>query len=97
MDLKVALVAVCLFALAITCTEAVIPTCCIKTSRHMNKHYLMKVEKWYVQEGSGACDISALILYVKGREKPLCAPLKVKTTLERLQQRRKRHNLKAAH
>ncbi|XP_060928271.1 C-C motif chemokine 27a [Limanda limanda] len=96
MDLKVALVAVCLFALAITCTEAVIPKCCMKTTKHVNKHCLMKVEKWYVQQSNGACDISALILYVKDRVKPICAPLKVKKVLESLQRRIKRHNLRAA-
>ncbi|CAB1451742.1 unnamed protein product [Pleuronectes platessa] len=96
MDLKVAFVAVCLFALAITCTEAAIPKCCMTTPKHVHKQFLMKVEKWYVQEDRGACDISAVILYVKGRVKPICAPLKVKTALEKLQKRRKRHNLKAA-
>ncbi|XP_034452499.1 C-C motif chemokine 27a [Hippoglossus hippoglossus] len=96
MDLKVAFVVVCLFALAITSTEAVIPKCCMKTAAHVNKHWLMKVEKWYVQQSSGACDISALILYVKGQLKPICAPLKVKTLLKSLQKRRKRHNVKAA-
>uniref|UniRef100_A0A3B4TB62 Chemokine interleukin-8-like domain-containing protein n=1 Tax=Seriola dumerili TaxID=41447 RepID=A0A3B4TB62_SERDU len=70
MDLRVAFVIVCLCALAITSTEAGIPKCCVRT-RNINKHILMKVERLYEQRSNGACDISALILYIKGSKKPI--------------------------
>ncbi|XP_069379173.1 C-C motif chemokine 27a [Paralichthys olivaceus] len=95
MDLKVAFVVVCLFALTITCTEAAIPKCCMKTTKHLDTRWLMKVERWYIQQSSGACDISALIIFVKGRAKPICAPLKM-ISLDNLQKIAKRRNLKAA-
>uniref|UniRef100_A0A665TIP9 Chemokine interleukin-8-like domain-containing protein n=1 Tax=Echeneis naucrates TaxID=173247 RepID=A0A665TIP9_ECHNA len=78
MDLKVAFVVVCLCALAITSTEAGIPKCCVKPQRHISRGTLLKVERYYEQLSSGACDISALILYVRDRRKPLCVSNKVK-------------------
>ncbi|XP_056232883.1 C-C motif chemokine 27b [Seriola aureovittata] len=89
MDLHVALVTVCLCALAITSTEAGIPKCCVKT-RTINRYMLLRVERSYEQLSTGACDIPALILYIKGSKKPICAPLKLKAILERIHGGRKR-------
>ncbi|AWP07327.1 putative C-C motif chemokine 28 [Scophthalmus maximus] len=97
MDLKVATVIVCLCALAISPTEAGIPKCCVRTTTcSIARRFLMKVERSYVQLSSGACDISALILYVKGRDKPICAPLKMKAILEIVHRRMKQNKMKAA-
>ncbi|XP_069555459.1 C-C motif chemokine 27a [Brachyistius frenatus] len=94
MDLKSIFVIVCLCALAITSTEAGIPRCCITTKREISRQILLKVHKWDVQEGSGACDIPALKLYVKHLRKPICAHLKVKGDLKRLQRQMKQNKQK---
>ncbi|TKS78249.1 C-C motif chemokine 28 [Collichthys lucidus] len=73
MDLKVAFVIVCLCALAITSTKAGIPKCCIKTKTHIPKQVLMNVQRWNMQQSTGACDIPALILHVKNMSRPICA------------------------
>ncbi|XP_049435824.1 C-C motif chemokine 27a [Epinephelus fuscoguttatus] len=97
MELKVAFVVVCLFALAITFTEAGIPKCCITTKRDIPLQVLRKVQRWTVQQSSGACDISALLLYVRNMRKPICAHPKVKRILISLQSRVKRNKQKAAY
>ncbi|XP_051807234.1 C-C motif chemokine 27a [Acanthochromis polyacanthus] len=78
MDLKVVLVIVCLYALAITFTEG-IPKCCIRTKKSVSTKTLMKVERFEMQTSSGACDIPALVLYIKNQKNPICAPPKMKT------------------
>uniref|UniRef100_A0A4W6CJQ9 Chemokine interleukin-8-like domain-containing protein n=1 Tax=Lates calcarifer TaxID=8187 RepID=A0A4W6CJQ9_LATCA len=89
MDLKVAVMIVCLCILAITSTEAAIPKCCVKIRTAISKNVLRKVVKWYEQQSTGACDISALILYPKGNKKPICAPLKWKPFLVRRQHKQR--------
>ncbi|XP_054467776.1 C-C motif chemokine 25-like [Anoplopoma fimbria] len=86
MELKVAFVIVCLCALAITSTEAGIPKCCIKTQKHIPFGLLLKVQRVTMQHSSGPCDIPAMILYLKGRMKPICADPKVKKILNRINQ-----------
>ncbi|XP_008284839.1 C-C motif chemokine 27a [Stegastes partitus] len=80
MDLKVVLVVVCLYALAITFTEG-IPKCCIKTKKDVSRRTMMKVYNFEMQSASGACDIAALVLYVRDRRNPVCAHPKLKTTM----------------
>ncbi|XP_073322058.1 C-C motif chemokine 27a [Pagrus major] len=84
MDLKVAFVVICLCALAITSTEAGIPKCCITTKKSVPRHLLRKVHRYDLQENSGACDISALILYVKGMSRPICAHTHMEKIVRRL-------------
>uniref|UniRef100_A0A3P8WK40 Chemokine interleukin-8-like domain-containing protein n=1 Tax=Cynoglossus semilaevis TaxID=244447 RepID=A0A3P8WK40_CYNSE len=81
MDLKVAVLLVCLSTLSVIPTEATIPRCCVKTSM-ISRSMLSKVSRWEVQRSSGACDISALILYIRSLTKPVCAPLKLKALVE---------------
>ncbi|XP_041792257.1 C-C motif chemokine 27a [Chelmon rostratus] len=97
MDLKAAFVIVCLCALAITSTEAGIPKCCITTKRDIPARVLLKVQRWDLQRSSGACDIPALILHVRGMRKPICADLKVKTALMRLWLKMKQNRQKATY
>ncbi|XP_070760600.1 C-C motif chemokine 27a [Enoplosus armatus] len=85
MDLKVVSVIVCLCALAIAFSEAGIPKCCITTKRKINPRVLLKVQRWEVQQNNGACDINALLLYVKNRRTPICAHPKVKDVLKHSQ------------
>ncbi|XP_034026462.1 C-C motif chemokine 27a [Thalassophryne amazonica] len=86
MNVKVACVlAVCLLALAITSTQAGIPRCCVKTAKFIPRRLLLKVHKWNVQLSSGACDISALVLHVRGMTAPICADPKIKRHLRMLQ------------
>ncbi|XP_034728079.1 C-C motif chemokine 27a [Etheostoma cragini] len=97
MDMKVAFVIVCLCTLAITSTEGGIPKCCITTRKNIPKPLLKQVQRWKIQQSSGACDISALILYVKGRSKPICVDPKVKRILVTLLPLIKRSKLKASY
>ncbi|CAI5649949.1 unnamed protein product [Oreochromis niloticus] len=71
MDVKTVFLIVCLCALAITSTEAGIPRCCMTANRKFRPHMLKKVVRWELQE-NGVCDIRALVVFVKGSEKPLC-------------------------
>ncbi|KAF1389307.1 hypothetical protein PFLUV_G00072080 [Perca fluviatilis] len=97
MDVKVAFVIACLCTLAITSTEAGIPKCCVATATDIPVGLLLKVHSWNMQTSSGACDIPALILYVKEMKKPICAHPKVKRTLMVLQWLIKKNKLKAAY
>ncbi|XP_070690450.1 C-C motif chemokine 27a [Pempheris klunzingeri] len=97
MDLKVAFAVVCLCALAIISTEAGIPRCCITTKRYIHPRVLQKVQRWEMQQSSGACDIPALILYGRDMRRPICAHPKVKTVLMRLQERIKQNRQKASY
>ncbi|XP_068167480.1 C-C motif chemokine 27a [Antennarius striatus] len=90
MDLKVAVVIVCLCAFTITPIEAGIPKCCITTKNQIPAHVLFKVQRFDVQQSTGACDIPALILHVKGKKKPICAHPKVKRFLSLLIKRNMR-------
>ncbi|GAA6223136.1 C-C motif chemokine 27a [Lates japonicus] len=89
MDLKVAVVIVCLCILAITSSEAAIPKCCVKTRTTISINVLRNVVKWYEQQSTGACDIPALKLYTKGNRKPICAPLKWKPLLVKRQHKQR--------
>ncbi|XP_068594612.1 C-C motif chemokine 27a [Brachionichthys hirsutus] len=89
MDLKVAIVVVCLCALTITPTEAGIPKCCITTKRYIPPQVLFKVRRFDVQQITGACDIPALILHIKDKKKPMCAHPKVKRMLTKILGKRK--------
>ncbi|XP_045890539.1 C-C motif chemokine 25-like [Micropterus dolomieu] len=91
MDLKVASVIVCLCALCITSTEAGIPKCCVTTNRDISSNMLMKVYKWKVQNGTGACDIDALVLYMKKMLKPICADPKLKEQLFKIRSQMMHH------
>uniref|UniRef100_A0A3Q2WB34 C-C motif chemokine n=1 Tax=Haplochromis burtoni TaxID=8153 RepID=A0A3Q2WB34_HAPBU len=73
MDVKVVLVIVCLCILAITSSEAGIPKCCLHTKHKIRPRTLMNVKRWEMQKSSGECEIKALVLYLKGYEKPICA------------------------
>ncbi|XP_003446135.3 C-C motif chemokine 27a [Oreochromis niloticus] len=73
MDVKVGFVIVFLCTLAITSTEAGIPKCCMSTKSDIRARILMNVQRWEMQESNGACDIQALVLYVKNFKKPVCA------------------------
>ncbi|PWA15822.1 hypothetical protein CCH79_00008895 [Gambusia affinis] len=84
MDLKVVLVVVFLSALAITSTNAFIPSCCIST-KTFTRNLLLKVERWERQYGDGICDIDALVLYMKGRRRPVCADPQQFNILKRIQ------------
>ncbi|XP_051279249.1 C-C motif chemokine 27a [Dicentrarchus labrax] len=94
MDLKVAFVIVCLCAFAITSTEAGIAKCCITTQK-IPKRLLLKVQRWKEQTSDGACDIRALVLHLKGRDRPMCVDLSYKKYLERLM--RKQHSKRGAY
>uniref|UniRef100_A0A7N8WV77 Chemokine interleukin-8-like domain-containing protein n=1 Tax=Mastacembelus armatus TaxID=205130 RepID=A0A7N8WV77_9TELE len=84
MDVKIVFVVVCLCALAISSTEAGIPKCCIKTMKRLPQKVLSKVYAMKDQNGSGACDITALKLYLTDRSSPICVPPQMKKVLERL-------------
>eukprot|EP00064_Thunnus_orientalis_P018565 superscaffoldBa00004321_g18666 len=97
MDLKVVFVIVCLCALAITTTDAGIPKCCVKRRRIVPIRFLEKVERTEVQKSNGACDISALILYVEGMAKPICAHPKVERHLTWIQRQRTQNKRRATY
>uniref|UniRef100_A0AAX7T6U4 C-C motif chemokine n=1 Tax=Astatotilapia calliptera TaxID=8154 RepID=A0AAX7T6U4_ASTCA len=82
MDVKVGFVIVCLCTLAITSSEAGIPKCCINTKSDIRPRILMNVQRWEMQESNSACDIQALVLYVKNFKKPVCAHPNVKPKLK---------------
>ncbi|XP_037338891.1 C-C motif chemokine 27a [Pungitius pungitius] len=90
MELKLPLVILCLCALAITSTEAAIPRCCIKTKKFISPKILVRVQRWYMQHGSDACDIPALVLHVKDLRTPVCAHPKVEAFLNHLHRRREK-------
>uniref|UniRef100_A0A3P9PP76 C-C motif chemokine n=1 Tax=Poecilia reticulata TaxID=8081 RepID=A0A3P9PP76_POERE len=84
MDLKVVLLVVFLSALAITSTHGNIPRCCIRTQK-FTKRIFSKVERWERQYSNGVCDLDALILYMKGRMKPICVDVQLERTMKRIQ------------
>ncbi|XP_020793611.2 C-C motif chemokine 27a [Boleophthalmus pectinirostris] len=94
MDLKVVFLGVCFCAFAVTYSEAGIPRCCMSTRSDIAPRVLFNVQRWEIQHSSGACDISALILYVKRHQRPICADPKLKSTLMKIQSRRKRSHRK---
>ncbi|KAG7265123.1 hypothetical protein CRUP_032123, partial [Coryphaenoides rupestris] len=74
MDLKAVVVIVCLAAVCcFTATQAGIPKCCLQTSKQIPRKLLENVERCELQPKNGLCDIPALVLYVSGRKKPICA------------------------
>ncbi|CAL8330838.1 unnamed protein product [Arctogadus glacialis] len=83
MDLKAVVFFICLAALCLTSTEAGIPKCCLQTAKKISAHMLSKVQKWEVQQNNGVCFIQALVLYIRGRKKPVCADLGIKRMLKR--------------
>ncbi|XP_071394611.1 C-C motif chemokine 27a [Centroberyx affinis] len=97
MDLKVVVLCVCLCTLAITSIEAGIPRCCVITSNNISLRVLEKVERWAVQQSSGACDIKALVLHVRGWRKPICAHPKLKRELMRIRMKMKQNKQKATY
>ncbi|XP_056275524.1 C-C motif chemokine 27a [Pseudoliparis swirei] len=97
MELKVVFLIVCLCALAVASTEAGIHKCCIKTKEDIPVRMLQRVQGWSVQHSSGACDITALMLRVKGMRKPVCAHPKVKKALMVLMRRMKQKKQKDAY
>ncbi|XP_071750931.1 C-C motif chemokine 27a [Centroberyx gerrardi] len=97
MDPKVVVLCVCLCTLAITSIEAGIPRCCVRTSNNIPPHVLAKVERWVVQESSGACDIKALVLHVRGWRKPICAHPKLKKQLMKIRMKMKQSKQIAAY
>uniref|UniRef100_A0A096M6Q3 Chemokine interleukin-8-like domain-containing protein n=2 Tax=Poecilia TaxID=8080 RepID=A0A096M6Q3_POEFO len=84
MDLKVVLLVVFLSALAITSTNASIPSCCISTQTFMPRK-LSKVERVERQYSNGVCDIDALKLYLKGRKRPVCVNVRLEKYFVRIQ------------
>ncbi|XP_032434385.1 C-C motif chemokine 28 [Xiphophorus hellerii] len=98
MDLKVVLVLAFLSAIAITSTNASIPSCCIST-KMITKELLLKVDRWERQYSDGICDIDALVVHIKRRRRPVCVDIQVQAILrriKRLQQRQAKRNLKCA-
>uniref|UniRef100_A0A4W5M6V0 Chemokine interleukin-8-like domain-containing protein n=1 Tax=Hucho hucho TaxID=62062 RepID=A0A4W5M6V0_9TELE len=93
MDLRVMVMLLFLCALAVTTTEGGIPKCCVKTSMDIPTNVLKKVKRVEMQRSSGVCEISAIILHMKG--KTLCAHPKLMRKLKRMQKRKdgkqKRH------
>uniref|UniRef100_A0A3B3V5R5 Chemokine interleukin-8-like domain-containing protein n=1 Tax=Poecilia latipinna TaxID=48699 RepID=A0A3B3V5R5_9TELE len=85
MDLKVVLLVVFLSALAITSTNASIPSCCISTQKFMPRKMLSKVERLERQYSNGVCDIDALKLYLKGRMRPICIDVQLEKAFVRIQ------------
>uniref|UniRef100_A0AAX7USY2 C-C motif chemokine n=1 Tax=Astatotilapia calliptera TaxID=8154 RepID=A0AAX7USY2_ASTCA len=59
-----------------------IPKCCINTKSDIRPRILMNVQRWEMQESNSACDIQALVLYVKNFKKPVCAHPNVKPKLK---------------
>ncbi|CAG5924171.1 unnamed protein product [Menidia menidia] len=95
MDLRGALVIICLCALAITFTDAGIPKCCISI-RPVNLKKLPKIVRWEMQHSYGVCDIDALKVYIVGRSKPICAHPSLKNQLEkRMVKVQRLHQLKS--
>uniref|UniRef100_A0A669EGE8 Uncharacterized LOC100708162 n=1 Tax=Oreochromis niloticus TaxID=8128 RepID=A0A669EGE8_ORENI len=88
MDVKVVLVIVCLCILAITSSEAGIPKCCLNAKKKIQQQTLLNVKRWVMQESNGTCEIKALVLYVKGQEKPICAHPSVLIRLKRIKGKR---------
>ncbi|MED6276347.1 hypothetical protein CHARACLAT_002120 [Characodon lateralis] len=83
MDLKVIFIVVCLSSMAIISTDAGIPKCCIRT-REIHPKRIMKMERWERQYSTGACDIDALVVYIKGLRTPLCVHPKWEKRLKKL-------------
>ncbi|KAL6114004.1 uncharacterized protein ACO6RY_04878 [Pungitius sinensis] len=96
MELKLPLVILCLCALAVTSTEAAIPRCCIKTKKYIPLKTLLKVQRWYMQHGSDACDIPAVVLHLKDMRTPVCAHPKVEAILNNLPRQMKKIKQKRA-
>ncbi|XP_059192715.1 C-C motif chemokine 27b [Centropristis striata] len=96
MDVKVAFVIVFLCAFAIISTEAGIPKCCINTKMDIPVKVLMRVYRWTYQKNTGACDTAAIILYVRGMKKSVCANPKLKRKLIQLQQKINQSKQKAS-
>ncbi|XP_012725483.2 uncharacterized protein ccl27b [Fundulus heteroclitus] len=88
MNLKVVFAVVLLSALAITFTHAGIPKCCIRIKKNPIDPR-MKVERWERQYSNGACDIDALIVYVKNKTTPLCVHPKQEARLLKITKLRK--------
>uniref|UniRef100_A0A3Q2EI14 Chemokine interleukin-8-like domain-containing protein n=1 Tax=Cyprinodon variegatus TaxID=28743 RepID=A0A3Q2EI14_CYPVA len=88
MDLKVVFAVVLLSALAITSTHAGIPRCCIKITKFPPK-LLLKAVRWERQYSYGACDLDALIVYIKKLRKPLCVDPKMEDFLTMRKKRQK--------
>ncbi|XP_037536252.1 C-C motif chemokine 27a [Nematolebias whitei] len=82
MDLKVVFVVVFLTGLAITSTDA-IPKCCISVKDHIHCNYLWKLDRWEIQKSTGACDIDAVLVFLKNRKKPICFSPKVERFLRK--------------
>uniref|UniRef100_A0A8C6UML1 Chemokine interleukin-8-like domain-containing protein n=1 Tax=Neogobius melanostomus TaxID=47308 RepID=A0A8C6UML1_9GOBI len=71
-----------------------IPKCCMSTKANIPPRILAKVQRYEVQLSNGACDVAALVLHVKNFKRPICANLKVKAMLQRIQQRKRRSHHK---
>uniref|UniRef100_A0A3Q0R598 Chemokine interleukin-8-like domain-containing protein n=1 Tax=Amphilophus citrinellus TaxID=61819 RepID=A0A3Q0R598_AMPCI len=96
MDVKLVFVIVCLCALAIISAEAGIPKCCMTTKQDIKPQTLMRVQRWELQQSNGACEIQALVLYVRGFKKPICAPLTIKKkmkTIHRIMEQKKKKRI----
>uniref|UniRef100_A0A3Q4HB21 Chemokine interleukin-8-like domain-containing protein n=1 Tax=Neolamprologus brichardi TaxID=32507 RepID=A0A3Q4HB21_NEOBR len=89
MDVKIVFLIVCLCALAITSTEAGIPKCCMTANKKIKPYMVKNIQRWEMQE-IGACDIRALVLFVKGSKRPLCVNPRLKPSLERQMKKKKR-------
>uniref|UniRef100_A0A3Q2WD99 Chemokine interleukin-8-like domain-containing protein n=1 Tax=Haplochromis burtoni TaxID=8153 RepID=A0A3Q2WD99_HAPBU len=88
MDVKIVFLIVCLCALAITSTEAGIPRCCMTANKKIKRYMLKNIQRWEMQE-IGACDIRALVVFVKGFKRPLCVDPRLKPYLEELLKEKK--------
>uniref|UniRef100_A0A667Z4F6 Chemokine interleukin-8-like domain-containing protein n=1 Tax=Myripristis murdjan TaxID=586833 RepID=A0A667Z4F6_9TELE len=65
--------------------RAAIPLlCCIKVLRNISPHVLVRVERWDIQKSTGACDINAVLLHLRGLKKPICASPMVLQKLKRI-------------
>ncbi|XP_051965132.1 C-C motif chemokine 28-like [Xyrauchen texanus] len=93
MELKrTSLLLLVLCAAILTSTEVVIPNCCVRVSGRIPRQMLRRVSRYEIQTKSGACDIDAVILHIKGH-RPLCAhPKELKLVKKYLKKRNQKQN-----
>ncbi|KAG5835047.1 hypothetical protein ANANG_G00267950 [Anguilla anguilla] len=73
MDLKIAAFLLVLFA-TVTISEGGKYGCCLKTSKRITRP-MWKMDKYYIQQKGGFCEIDAVILHAKGRKYCLSSEL----------------------
>lgn len=84
MDLKLMCVFVGFYVLTITSTEAGIPKCCVRTKKYIPQSLLLNVQRWEKQTVFSACNIDAVVLYIRALKKPICAPPEIENILKKI-------------